>query len=141
MSFLLRADLVCVAAVFLVGAAPGQEKDKPNPIETEVKANLKDLSKPFTMIVTVRIKEGSAAQFEAAFAKGRAGTRKEKGNITYEMSRSTKTPAEYIVYERWTNFAALQAHLKAPHLTAMLAEVGDLLEGAPQVKVYIPAGE
>jgi len=127
-----------VNCLFLVAPLAGQDKEKPNPIEAEVKASLKDLTKPFTMIVTVKIKEGTGEKFEAAFAKGRAGTRKEKGNLTYEMSRSAKNPQEYIVYERWTNFAALQAHMKEPHLTGMLAEIGDLLAGHPEVKVFIP---
>ena len=135
--FLTLLSIVLVVA----SQSPAQDKDKPNPIETEVKANLKDLTKPFVMVVSLKIKDGSAAKFEAAFAKGRAGTRKEKGNLVYELSRSAKSPAEYIVYERWTNFAALQAHLREPHLTAMLAEIGEMLDGAPSVKVYIPAGD
>lgn len=138
---LFRITLLLLGVVLLALPASAQDKDKPNPIEAEVKANLKDLTKPFVMVVHVKIKDGGAQKFEAAFAKGRAGTRKEKGNVVYEMSRSAKTPSEYIVYERWTNFAALQAHMKAPHLTAMLAEIGELLDGAPQVKVFIPAGD
>lgn len=140
MQFVRLLPLLTVLLVF-AGQTSAQDKDKPNPIETEVKESLKDLTKPFIMVVSLKIKEGTAAKFEAAFAKGRAGTRKEKGNLIYEMSRSTKNPTEYIVYERWTNFAALQAHLKAPHLTAMLAQVGDMLDGPPSVKVFLPAGD
>ena len=120
---------------------PAQDKDKPNPIETEVKESLKDLTKPFVMIVSVKIKDGGAEKFEAAFAKGRAGSRKEKGNLAYEMSRSAKSPNEYIVYEKWKNFEALQSHFKEPHFTGMIAEVGDLLDGHPTVKVFIPTGK
>jgi quinol monooxygenase YgiN len=131
-----------LAAFLLVSASlPAQDKDKPHPIEAEVKSNLKDLTKPFIMIVHINVKEGNAAKFEAAFSKGRAGTRKEKGNLAYEMSRSTKNPIEYIVYERWTNFAALQTHLQAPHFKAMIGEIGELLDGPPSVKVFIPAGD
>ena len=140
MQFLRMLPLLAVALI-LASPLPAQDKDKPNPIEAEVKANLKDLTKPFVMVVSLKVKDGSASKFETAFAKGRAGTRKEKGNLAYELSRSTKNPADYIVYERWANFAALQAHLKAPHLTAMLAEIGDMLDGPPTVKVFLPAGE
>lgn len=139
MQSLLRSLPLLVAVLIFAAPVPAQEKE--NPIEAEVKANLKDLSKPFTMFVLVKIKDGEGEKFEAAFAKGRAGTRKEKGNITYEMSRSAKNPNEYVVYERWTNFAALQAHMKAPHFTAMIGEIGDLLAGHPEVKVFLPAGD
>ncbi len=138
MKLLIRIAPVLVV-LFLAAPVPAQ--DKTNPIEAEVKANLKDLTKPFTMIVFVKIKDSGASKFEAAFSKGRAGTRKEKGNISYEMSRSTKNPAEYIVYERWTNFAALQKHMLEPHFTAMIGEIGEWLDGPPSVKVFTPAGE
>lgn len=141
MQFIFRGVPFIIVGLFLVAPVPAQDKDKPNPIEEEVKAALKDPSKPFAMIVSVKIKDGTATKFEAAFAKGRAGSRKEKGNLTYEMSRSAKSPNEYIVYERWKNFEALQAHFKEPHFTTMIAEVGELLDGHPTVKVYIPVGE
>lgn len=126
-----------VALAFTV-ALPAQEKDKPNPIEAAVKASLKDPSKPFVMYVHLKIKDGTAEKFEKAFAKARTATRKEKGNKAYSLTRSTKVPSEYIVYERWENFAALQEHLKAKHTTALLAEVGDMLDGPPDVKIFIP---
>lgn len=140
MPLFLRSVPLLLSGLFLVASAPAQDKDKPNPIEAEVKASLKDPTKPFTMIVFVKIKGGEAAKFEAAFAKGRAGSRKEKGNLAYEMSRSAKSPNEYIVYERWKNFEALQAHFKEPHFTTMIGEISELLDGHPTVKVFIPTG-
>ena len=136
---LIRSTPLLIAALFLGASAPAQ--DKVNPIEAEVKANLKDPTKPFVMLLRVKIKDGTAAKFEAAFAKARTATRKEKGNKAYSLNRSTKTPAEYVVYERWENFAALQAHMKTPHLEALLAEVHDMFDGPPEVKVFIPTRE
>jgi quinol monooxygenase YgiN len=130
--------LLLLSAVF---AFPAAAQDKENPIAKEVAANLKNPSKPFTMVVRVKIKDGAAGKFEAAFAKALAATRKEKGFKAYDLNRSVKTPTEYFVYERWQNLAALQAHLKTPHITALLAEIGDLLEAPPEVKVFMPAGE
>lgn len=112
-----------------------------SPIETEVKASLKDLTKPFTLIVRLKLKDGNGPKFEEAFAKAAAETHKEKGNKTYEMSRSAKDANDYLVYERWQDFAALQAHLKAPHFAALLTEVTGMLDGAPEFKVFIPTGK
>ena len=139
MKSLIRSLPVLIAALLLLAPASAQEKE--NPIEKEVKANLKDPAKPFVMLVTLKIKDGTAAKFEAAFAKTRTATRKEKGNKAYSLNRSTKASNEYVVYERWENFAALQAHMKTPHFSALLTEVGDMLVGAPEVKVFIPARE
>ena len=139
MQSLIRSTLLLVVVFLLVAPAPAQDKE--NPIEAEVKANLKNLSKSFTMLVRIKIKDGTAAKFEAAFAKARTATRKEKGNKAYSLNRSTKIPSEYVLYERWENFAALQAHMKAPHISALLAEISDMLDGAPEVKVFIPIRE
>ena len=136
---LIRTTPLLLSALFLVMPAYAQEKE--NPIEKEVKASLKDLKKPFVMLVTVKIKDGTAEKFEAAFAKARTATRKEKGNKAYSLVRSTKVKNEYVVYERWDNFAALQAHMKTPHLTALLTEVGDMFDGHPDVKVFVPTRE
>lgn len=138
MRYLLPAS-VLLAIAALVATSLAQEKE--DPIEAVVKANLKDPAKPFTMFVRVTVKEGAAAKFETAFAKAMVATRKEKGNKAYDLNRSSKSPAEYIVYERWQDLAALQAHMKTPHIKALLAEIGDLLESPPEVKVFVPAGE
>ena len=106
-----------------------------------MKASLKDPTKPFVMYVHVKIKDGTAEKFEKAFAKARTATRKEKGNKAYSLTRSTKTPTEYIVYERWENFAALQEHMKTKHFAALLADVGDMFDGHPEVKVFVPTRE
>jgi quinol monooxygenase YgiN len=135
----IRIAPLFIMALFLVAPAPAQEKA--NPIETQVKANLKDPTKPFVMFIHVKIKDGTAGKFEAAFAKARPATRKEKGNKAYSLNRSAKAPREYVVYERWENFAALQAHMKTPHLAALLAEVGEMFDGPPDVKVFIPTRE
>jgi quinol monooxygenase YgiN len=133
---LIRSVPFLVVALLLVPPAPAQEKE--NPIEKEVKASLKDLTKPFVLYVRIKIKDDTAVKFEAAFAKARTATRKEKGNKAYSLTRSTKVPNEYVVYERWENFAALQTHMKTPHFTALLTEIGDMLDGAPDVKVFLP---
>ena len=135
----IRSTPLLIVALLLAASAPAQEKA--NPIEAEVKANLKDPTKPFVMFVRIKIKDGNAAKFEAAFAKARTATRKEKGNKAYSLNRSTKAPSEYVVYERWEHVAALQSHMKTPHIAALLAEVGDMFDGSPEVKVFIPIRE
>lgn len=136
---LIAGSTILVVAALVSVPAPAQDKE--HPIETMVKANLKDPTKPFTMLVHLKVKEGENKKFEIAFAKAVVGTRKEKGNKAYDLNRSAKSPNEYVVYERWQDLKALQEHLKAPHIATLLAEVGDLLDGPPDVKVLIPASE
>jgi quinol monooxygenase YgiN len=138
MHFLLCLTPLVVAAVFV---APLAAQEKEHPVVAAVKANIKDANKPFTILVHITVKEGAASKFETAFAKAIAETRKEKGNLAYDLNRSTKNSSEFIVYERWQNVAALQAHLQTPHIQILFATTGDLRAGPPQVEVLVPARE
>ncbi len=135
----IAALSVMLVIVAMTGPVPGQDKE--DPIEAVVRASLKDPNKPFTMLVMVKVKKGAGAKFEAAFAKALVETRKEKGNKAYDLNRSTKSPGEYIVYERWENLEILQGHMRSPHIKTLLSEIGDLLAGPPEVKVFVPVGE
>jgi quinol monooxygenase YgiN len=116
-------------------------QDRENPVITFVKSRLKDPDKPFTLIVRVQVKEGAGRQFEAAFAKAHAETRKEKGNLAYDLNRDTQDPSRYLVYERWKDLAALEAHLKTSHIKALFVELPKVTAGAPESQVLLPAGE
>lgn len=133
--------LAAVLFGFALLAAPVEGQEKSHPIAEQVKAGLKDPTKPFTMIVHLKTKDGAGPKFETAFSKALKPTRAEKGCHAYELNRDTKTPTSYVLYERWQNLAALEAHLKTPHITALLAELGDLLDGPPELRVLLPAGE
>lgn len=116
-------------------------QDKENPVIASVKSRLKNPDKPFALIVRVQVKEGAEKQFEAIFAKAIPASRKEQGNLAYDLNRDTQDPSRYLVYERWKDLAALEAHLKTPHLKALLAELPKVTEGAPESQILLPAGE
>ena len=116
-------------------------EDKENPVIAFIKSRLKNPDKPFTLIVRVQVKEGAEKQFEAAFAKAIPASRKERGNLAYDLNRDTQDPSRYLVYERWKDLAALEAHLQTPHLKALLAELPKMTVGAPESQVLLAAGE
>jgi quinol monooxygenase YgiN len=101
------------------------------------KKSLSDTSKPFTLLVKFKIKEGQGPKFEAATAKAVKETRKEKGNLAYEVSRSAKG-STYIIYERWENLAALEAHLKTAYFKNATAEIDPLLDSDIEVDLFVP---
>jgi quinol monooxygenase YgiN len=129
MHFLLVAVLLSVAQA--------QEKSKDDPILRAAKESLSDTTKPFTLVVRFKVKEGQGAKFEAAMGKAVKETRKEKGNLAYELSRSAKG-SNYIIYERWENLAALEAHMKTAHFKNATAEVAPLLDGGIDVDLFVP---
>lgn len=135
-----RLATALLAAV-LLAAPPARAQDEPHPIAAQVKAALKDPSRPFTMLVSLQVKPGQAGKLEAAFARAVKPSRKEKGCLAYDLSRDVRAADRYVVYERWHDLAALEAHLKSKHVTALLAELGDLLAEPPQLRVLVPVGE
>lgn len=139
MSRLLSAAIVLSLSTLV--ASPARADEEPHPVVAQVKPHLKDPNKPFTMTVHLQVKEGAGDKFEAAFSKALKGSRKEKGCIAYDLNRDPKKATSYTVYERWQNLAALEGHMKTEHITALLKEIGDLLEGPPEVRVLFPAGE
>ena len=127
--------MVLITGTVVPVSVQAQDED---PIVSEVKKQLKNTNKPFTMVVFLKVKKGAGAKFEKAFAKAVAGTRKEKGNITYELNKAPKYPNDYVVYERWKNLDALKFHVKTKHIKNLLAEIGDMLVEPPVVKVFVP---
>jgi quinol monooxygenase YgiN len=124
--------------VFVVSPARAQEKE--SPIAARVKAAVKDPAKPFTLIVRFKLKEDATAKFEVAFTIAAKATRQKKGNRAYDLNRDTQTPTQYLLYERWQNLSSLEAHLKTPYITKLLAETGEMMADPPELSVFVPAG-
>jgi len=132
---------LAVVIVGVVGHPAARADEKEDPIIAFVKPRLKDASKPFTLMVGVKVKEGSADKFEAAFAKALQATRKEKGCLTYDLNRDTDDATRYQVYERWKSLADLEAHIKSDHIKALLKVLPEVTSGAPELRVLLPTSE
>lgn len=63
-------------------------------------------------------------------------TRKEAGCRRYELLQNSADPTDFTFVEEWESAAALDAHMKQPHLTAALGQLGDLFGGAPDIRCY-----
>src|SRR5262249_6050970 len=69
----------CLLAVLLLVLPTAAAEEKENPILTFVKSKVKDPDKPFTLLITLKVKEGEEKKLEEVFAKAVKPTRKEKG--------------------------------------------------------------
>ena len=63
-------------------------------------------------------------------------TRKEAGCKQYELLQNSADPTDFTFVEEWESAAALEAHMKSPHLTAALGKLGDLVGAAPDIRRY-----
>jgi quinol monooxygenase YgiN len=132
---------VLISTALWSGPPAARAGDKDDAIVAFAKKQLTDTTKPFTLVVVVKVKEGAGEKFETAFAKALVATRKEKGCIAYDLNRDSKDAKRYVVYERWKSVGDLAAHLKADYIRTLLEALPDLTEGAPELRILLPAAE
>ena len=68
-------------------------------------------------------------------------SRKEAGNISYVLYKSTDNDSDVMYVEEWDSWEALAAHGKAEHLLAFREARKDLLAGESTVKKYEVVGK
>jgi quinol monooxygenase YgiN len=124
-------------AAALLSVSQAQDQSMEDVILGVTKKNFSDSGKPFALVIQFKIKEGQGPKFEAAMAKAVKETRKDKGNQAYELSKTPKG-STYVIYERWENVAALEAHLKTAHYKEAAAAVKPLLDMNISVELLVP---
>jgi quinol monooxygenase YgiN len=87
-------------------------------------------------IAILRTKEGTAAEFEKAFADLAAAVHaNEQGTLFYQLTRSRTEPGVYKVLELYRDVDAQQAHRDAAHFKELGAKLGPYMTGRAEVEV------
>jgi len=105
------------------------------------RAQLKDPTRPFTLLVRFQTADSHWTNAESAFAVARKSTLKEKGVVAFELNRDASNPSRFVVYERWRSLADLEEHLRTPYITKLRDEFNQIIVGAPEFIVLTPAAE
>ena len=80
------------------------------------------------VIVTLRIKSGSEARAEELLRELETETAEnDKGCLRYQWYRAEQ-PGTYYLLERWSDQAAIDAHLKAAHMARLLPQIAECAE-------------
>ncbi len=88
------------------------------------------------VVATIRIRPGSAADFEATFkALAKQVRANEPGNHLYQLTKSRTEADTYKVLEIYADDAALAAHRDMPHFKAAGPALGAVLAGAPDIEL------
>lgn len=88
------------------------------------------------IVAHLKVKEGSQADFEAAFLQLQAAVKKnEPGVIQYEVFKSKADATMYVVMEQYKTEADLAAHRTMPHMAAAGPKLGAVLDGRPQIEI------
>ncbi|NVD42663.1 antibiotic biosynthesis monooxygenase [Ensifer sp. HO-A22] len=89
-------------------------------------------------MVSINVKEGHAAEFLEAFRINYEGTRKEPGNLRFDVLRDPQDENTFLIYEVFQSAEALEDHRKTEHYKECVRIIDPILAG-PRTKLYYNA--
>ncbi len=92
------------------------------------------------VVATIPAKPEAAAAVREALATLAEATRAEMGCLAYDLFESASAPGTFVTVERWTDSAALDAHMGMPHVAAAFAAAEGALSGEVAIHPLRPVG-
>ena len=93
-----------------------------------------------TVVAILKAQPGKEAELEDLMSRMAVATRQEPGNRRYDLFRSVEEPSTYLLYEKYDDKAALEAHGKSAHFREIfLAHIRSLMAGRVEVEQFQPA--
>lgn len=90
------------------------------------------------VVATIPAKPEAADAIREALRSLAEATRAEEGCLAYDLFESGSTPGTFVTVERWTDSAALDAHMSAPHVAAAFAAADGALTGDVAIHPLTP---
>lgn len=82
------------------------------------------------------VSDSNIKQFVALAETLIAETRKESGNVSYELIRGIENPNLFAFLEKWSNQAVLDEHMKTPHFTSIVPKLGELMDAGMNISAH-----
>ncbi len=95
----------------------------------------------FVVIAQYKARAGEEDRVEAALKNVRGPSRAEPGNLDYQVLRDPREQAVFVLYERYVDEAAFDAHRATPHFSTWLSgQVLPFLDERRRLDL-VPVGE
>lgn len=91
------------------------------------------------IVATLSVKPEARAELIAAALPCIEATRKEPGNIAYDMFESVTDQTQIVFVERWESDAALEPHRKSDHMRAFGRVAVNCFSQPPKIEIITPA--
>ncbi len=91
------------------------------------------------VVATLTVKPERRAELIAGARACVGETRKEAGNIAYDMHESVTEPTKMVFVEQWDNYEALAPHEASEHVRAFVRIVAKCLAAPPRIEIITPA--
>src|SRR6202012_3642372 len=90
------------------------------------------------VIATLTVKPETRAEFIAGAIACIKETRKEPGNIAYDLHESVTDPSKMVFVEQWENAEALVPHRAAEHMKTFGRIAVKCFSAPPRIEVITP---
>lgn len=90
---------------------------------------------PVVVVATMKAKPESVDAVREACTNAVAAVHEEPGCQLYSLH---ETDGTFVFVEQWADADALKAHSTAPAIGTLFGSIGELLDGAPDIKMLQP---
>ena len=90
------------------------------------------------VVATIPAKPEAADAIRAALRTLVEQTRQEEGCLSYDLFESAAAPNTFVTVERWRDQAALDEHMRSPHLAEAFAAADGALAGDVAIHPLTP---
>jgi quinol monooxygenase YgiN len=90
------------------------------------------------VVATLTVKPETRAEFIAGATACIKETRKEPGNIAYDLHESVTDPTKMVFVEQWENAEALVPHRSAEHMKAFGRIAVQCMSAPPRIEIITP---
>ena len=87
-----------------------------------------------TIIAKFNVLNGSVDEFKKCAVNVVRYTRKEKGNLAYNIYQSREDATKFTFIEEWLNDTAIEQHNNAKHFLQFLEDIKPLTDGDVQIE-------
>ena len=90
----------------------------------------------YYVIAEINAKAGSESALRDLLMPFAMSSRKEPGCLVYTLMEVISEPGRFLTFERWTNKAALEAHMVTPAIKAIVPKLDPLL-AKPFTQIFL----
>ncbi len=81
------------------------------------------------IVAVIKVKEAHKDELMRVFKTVVDATRKEEGNISYDLHEDTKNPLSYTILETWKSQEAIDFHNKSAHFKTFVKNIEGKIDG------------
>jgi quinol monooxygenase YgiN len=90
----------------------------------------------YYVIAEINAKPGSESALRDLLVPFARSSRKESGCLVYTLMEVISEPGRFLTFERWTNKAALEAHMVTPAIKAIVPKLEPVL-AKPFTQIFL----